>query len=177
MSKYEEFFIDDDDDDYAPDTKYIRGASLPSEKELEDFTLSFAYDYASVDASTLCFNNHSIIIDDYRYFFQFKKEVSTISVKQLLNNKHEYRFHTIDLYQKKTLIEPLKKLLGIKEEKIKVSSLPTIYQLGVYTDSDNQKAPRIVGFIGYYGIFHVLWFDYSHSIYPIKKDDSTTKKE
>ena len=48
---------------------------------------------------------------------------------------------------------------GILDEK----NTPTLYQFSI---GGKQRA---FGFLGYYGTFYLVWFDYDHSIYSVKK--------
>lgn len=160
-----------EEEDESVNVKYKVGDKVINFGEIENLTLTIVFDYLSLDNSSLCFNNDKITADDFRKLFEFKQKVSTIKINSFLddtNTKREYHFHSIDLYKKKFLLEPLKKLLNYNKF-IEVYQLPTIYQLGVYTDNTTMKAPRILGFFGKNAAFHLLWFDYDHSIYPQKK--------
>jgi hypothetical protein len=159
-----------EDDSSESSFKYKVGDEITPISDIEDFTLTIAFDYISVINSNLCFDYSKIDISDYQKLFKFKKEISGIPIVSFLDDsetKRKYHFHSIDLYRKKFLIEPLKQLLGYNKY-IEVHQLPTIYQIGVYTDNTTMKAPRVLGFFGKNAIFHLLWFDYEHSIYPTK---------
>jgi hypothetical protein len=148
--------------------KYFRGDKAITIGEVENLTLVVAFDYVSVKNSDYCFNNVKIQSDDYGKLFEFKKEISKIKIKDFFDNttiKRKYHFHDVDLYKKKFLIDKMKELLGYSNH-IEAYKLPTVYQLGVYTDNTTMKAPRILGFFGKNATFHILWFDYEHKIYP-----------
>ena len=151
--------------------KYSFGDEVITIGQIENLSLVIAFDYLSVDCSDFSFNNIKITLEDYRKLFEFKKEISKIKIKDFFYDsdvKRKYNFHSIDLYQKKFLITIIKKLLNYKSEKLDLSKIPTIYQIGVYTDNKNMKAPRIVGFFGKNATFHILMFDYEHKIYSNK---------
>jgi hypothetical protein len=153
----------------VPNPKYSFGSENHKISDIESLTLTFAYDYLSVTSTNLCFNFKDISAEDYRKLFEFKKEISLIPISELLDNsryKLKYRFHTIDLSKKGFLVPLIKNLLGINNNTTTLR-LPQIYQLALYTD--DLKAPRIVGFFGNYAVFHLLWLDYNHSIYPLPK--------
>ncbi|MCD8435119.1 hypothetical protein LNJ03_07375 [Tenacibaculum dicentrarchi] len=161
-------FYEDDDD--SINLKYSVGDEIINFGEIENLTLTMVFDYLSLDKTKLCFNNPKITADDFTKLFEFKQRVSKIKINYFIedsNTKREYHFHSIDLYKKKFLLEPLKKLLNYNKF-IEVYKLPTIYQLGVYTNNETMKAPRIIGFFGKNACFHLIWFDYEHSIYPNK---------
>lgn len=160
-----------EDDDENVNIKYQVGDDIINFGDIENLTLTIVFDYLSLNKTKLCFNNNEITADDFRRLFEFKQQVSTIKINSFIDDsriKREYHFHSVDLYKKKFLLEPLKKLLNYNKF-IEVYQLPTIYQLGVYTDNLTMKAPRILGFFGKNAAFHLLWFDYEHSVYPNKK--------
>lgn len=166
MSHY--FLPHDDDDESFDDPKYIFGDEIKKICDLEEYTPSFAFDYISMSETNLCFNCPDIPLSDFIKLFERKKEISSKSIGEIIDSPgQEYHFHEVNLYQKKELKERLKELLKTKNDK--VEALPVVYQLAVYTDNKTGKAPRIMGFFHKKGIFHLLWFDYSHSVYPKKK--------
>jgi hypothetical protein len=155
-------------EDEHESVKYIYGDRVTILREIENLTLVVAFDYLSISNTDYCFNNQKITVDDFRKLFEFKKQISKIKIKDFFddnNIKKKYHFHDIDLYKKTFLINLMKPLLNYKNF-LKVENLPTIYQIGVYTDNIKMKAPRILGFFGKNATFHILWFDYEHKIYP-----------
>ncbi len=161
------FVFDDEYDDIEP-IKFKIGDKDINFPNIEQYTLLFAFDYISLKSTKYCFNNPNITLDDFKEIYNFKKKVSSITIKSFIedsNMKYLYRFHDINIYQKKFLIAIFQELLG---RNIDVSKLPTLYQFAIYTDNVNKKAPRIVGFFGKMGVFHVLLLDYEHSIYSMQ---------
>lgn len=145
--------------------KYLKGDKVIKIGEIEELSLIIAFDYISLNNTDLCFNNNTITSVDYAKLFEFKKQISKVKIKDFFDNsaiKRKFHFHDVDLYQKKFLINLLKSLLGY-DKFVEVYKLPTIYQIAVYTDQN--KAPRILGFFGKNASFHILWFDYNHKIY------------
>lgn len=166
----EKVFLIDDGDEIAP-TKYKIGDKKDTKPYSQTFTMAFAFDYISIAGSKLCFDYDKIPADDYHQLFYLKQEISSIKVSDLFSAyRKQYRFHDIVIDKtndKKWLIPLLCDLFKVdKNDDNIVNQLPNIYQIQVYTDNVSNTAPRIVGFFGNYGIFHLLWFDYEHSIYP-----------
>lgn len=56
-----------------------------------------------------------------------------------------------------------KKALTLNPEILDEKNTPTLYQFSI---GGKQRA---LGFLGYYGTFYLVWFDYDHSIYSAKK--------
>jgi hypothetical protein len=162
-------FIFPDDDDELENPKYKFGDDLPNFKQIQNITFSFAFDYLSIGLqkiSDLCFDNPAIEKADYIDLLLLLNELSSQTLDDLENDKQKYHFHLIDINEKTFLKTPLKNLLGIQSNRN--IDYPALYQIALYTDNQTQKAPRIVGFIGKYAIFHLLWFDYNHSIYRMR---------
>jgi len=157
------------DDVSVPSTKYVFGENEPNLSQIGKYTFAFAYDYISLKGGTLCFDNEIIPKDDYHELYYLKQEISSVKIVDLFTKKpHQYRFHSIDYSSKRDwLFKKLAKAIGVTYKNAQQrDQLPTIYQIAVYTDEKTRTAPRIVGFFGNYGIFHLIFFDYSHSIYP-----------
>ncbi len=155
-------------EDEHESVKYSYGDKVTTLGEIEKLSLVIAFDYLSLINSDFCFNNSKIIVDDYRKLFEFKKEISKIKIKEFFDNskvKQKYHFHSVDLYKKKFLINLMKSLLNYNKY-LEVDKLPTLYQIGVYTNNVTMKAPRVLGFFGRNATFHILWLNYEHKIYP-----------
>ena len=155
-------------EDEHESVKYLYGNKVTTLGEIEKLTLVVAFDYLSVINTDFCFNNVKIEVSDFRKLFEFKKEISKIKIKDFFDDsiiKKKYHFHSVDLYKKKFLINLMKPLLNYNQY-LEVDKLPTIYQIGLYTNNTNMKAPRVLGFFGRNATFHILWFDYEHKIYP-----------
>lgn len=166
MSRFK--FVNSYDDDEPINLKYKIGDEVAGIASLEDFTFTFTFDYLSLDTSNLCFNNPNVSKEDFVEIFSLKKSLSKIKVRDIQDRfKRNFHFHEINLIDKKSLVEPLKKLFNYSKF-IEPYKLPSLYQIAVYTDNQSLKAPRIVGFFGKYAVFHVLWLDYDHQIYKVK---------
>ncbi|MEA5459412.1 hypothetical protein VB796_10200 [Arcicella sp. LKC2W] len=163
------YYIPDDDEDIVA-TKYNVGDSDIRFPNIKEYTLLFAFDYLSLNATKLCFNNPNISKEDFVKIYEFKQQVSTIKIGEFIDNtkiKQRYHFHDIQVYQKTELKTLFERLLG-KGKTFRIDQLPTLYQFAIFTDNKTNKAPRIVGFFGKMGVFHALWLDYEHSIFPKK---------
>jgi hypothetical protein len=165
------------DDIEVPAPKYIVGTKEPSLSQIAKYTFAFAYDYISLNKTRLCFDNDKIPARDYHELYYLKQEISGVKVSDIQGEKRDfYRFHSIDYAEKrKWLFTALAKTLNVKvTNAYERDQLPTLYQIEVYTDNVTQEAPRIVGFFGNYGIFHLVWFDYEHQIYPKVNTENIT---
>lgn len=162
-------FTFDEEEEIEP-LKYKIGDDDVRFPNINEYTLLFAFDYLSLNSTKYCFNNPIILVEDFIKIYEFKKETSKIKIRDFTDNryiKQKYHFHAIDIYSKSKsfLVDIFTKLLG---KKMKPSELPSLYQFAIFTDNDTLKAPRIVGFFGKRGVFHILLLDYEHSIYPMK---------
>lgn len=160
-------FTFDDEEEIEP-LKYKIGDDDVRFPNINEYTLLFAFDYLSLNTTKYCFNNPSILAEDFIKIYEFKKESSKIRIRDFTDNsfiKKKYHFHPIDIFSKPFLINIFTELLG---KKMKPYELPSLYQFAIFTDNDTLKAPRIIGFFGKRGVFHILLLDYEHAIYPMK---------
>jgi hypothetical protein len=158
-------FDDEEDIEYL---KYKIGDADIRIPNIDEYTLLFAFDYLSLNSTRYCFNNPSILAEDFIKIYEFKKLASKITIRDFTEKdfiRRQYHFHHIDIFHKKFLQELFTSLLG---RKIDINKLPSLYQFAIFTDNNTLKAPRIIGFFGKRGVFHVLWLDYEHAIYPMK---------
>jgi hypothetical protein len=163
------YYFPNSDDDEPIQLKYKIGDDIAGIAALQDYTFTFTFDYLSLESSDLCFNNSNVSKEDFVEIFSLKKKLSRMRVKDIQDKfRKEFHFHEISLVDKGFLVQPLKNLFNYTKF-IQPYDLPTLYQIAVYTNNELLKAPRIVGFFGKYGVFHVLWLDYHHKINPIKK--------
>jgi hypothetical protein len=160
MPKYFDFDLSDsfENPKYTPNTDY----EFPTFPKIEDLTLIFAFDYLSLEQSNLCFNNPKLQTSDYTDIFQFLKKIADKSIDDFRNEQQIYHFHEVPL--KADLKTALQNIFNQN----RVRDYPALYQIAVYTDNTNQKAPRIVGFFGKFAIFHIIWLDFEHSIFPAR---------
>nr|WP_320119750.1 hypothetical protein [uncultured Marinifilum sp.] len=149
----------------AESEKSEKFKGLESDK-LEDFKIRFAFDQISLDQKTICFNNPNIKDGTYLEMIEFAKYLSNVSLAEIVNDSDYLKLHTIDLH-KKYFLKPILQEVFKSDT---IDDLPDIYQLRAVgqDDYENFIAPRIVGYFGVSGVFHLLFFDYYHAIYPIK---------
>lgn len=157
----------DHDDEYITDLKYHFGDTVEFVQSYKS-TISFRYDYISLNETDLCFNNPNISKDDLIDFFKRKKHLSKIIFDDIYGDNFEYHCHEVkckgdNAYLKKYITDELN--IDANTEWYK---LPTLIQIAVYTDSKTQKAPRIVGVMANGAIFHPILFDLEHKIYKAK---------
>lgn len=158
-------FADSYDDNEPINLKYKIGDKIAGIASLKNFTFTFTFDYLSLESSNLCFNNPDVSKEDFVEIFSLKKRLSKMNINDIQDKyQRDFHFHEINLNNKTFLINLLKKLFNYNKH-IEPYNLPTIYQIAVYTN--DQAAPRIIGFFGKYAVFHVLWLDYKHQIYKI----------
>jgi hypothetical protein len=160
-------FTFDDEEEIEP-LKYKIGDADIKIPNIDEYTLLFAFDYLSLNTTKYCFNNPTVLAEDFIKIYEFKKLASKITIRDFTENisiRRQYHFHYIDIFSKSFLIDIFTGLLG---KKMKPHELPSLYQFAIFTDNDTLKAPRIVGFFGKRGVFHILLLDYEHGIYPMK---------
>ncbi len=129
-----------------------------------DTTISFAFDNISLSKNVLCFNNEKIEIKKYFEIIEYMHYLSSIKLEQLVETeKEKFNFHIIDLSKKYQLKTIILKIFKSKNS----SNIPEICSFKAGLEEEKLAiAPRFVGFFGINGIFHLLFLDYFHVIYP-----------
>jgi len=125
----------------------------------------FAFDYLSLNESDLCFNKETRTREDLLGFLGGLKNASCLSYEELDKQK-PWRFHTVDLDDKEVNLNnsQLLDVLCPSGRGLTEDELPPVYQF----DTQHARGARIMGFI-YRGIFHIIWYDRDHIVYPEKK--------
>ena len=144
---------------------------MPNVYEHEGLTPLFAFDYISLNESSFCFNNPAISAADWMAFMKKCKGISGLKYSDMLDKSYEdeHRFHQVKFKQLRPYgLDKYIEDLCRNSAKTSKFSIPDIYQFGLYTDKENNRAPRIVGFIGKWAVFYLLWFDVGHLLYPDK---------
>jgi hypothetical protein len=143
-------------------TKYKLGEKGYSFYDIKHLKPIFAFDYLSLEGSSLCYNNELLEIRDYIGLLEGLKKISSISYNDLKVTPN-YRFHTIDFDDTRVSIarKDFKKTLTFKDELLKDEELPNLYQF----DLQYVQAARVCGFL-YKGVFYLVWYDRHHTIYP-----------
>lgn len=151
-------------EDESLQMKYKFGDTSMVNPFSEKATPVFAYDYVSLNGTNFCFNQCKIRGGQYMSYFEKAKEISKIDISTLFTEKTNH-IHTIDLNEKFFLIPKIKELLNIDKDKfIEPEKLPTLAQFEVETDPE-RGSPRVIFFLGSYGVFHILFFDLEHNTY------------
>lgn len=137
--------------------------SIPELAEHYHFKPLFGLDYISLDQSPFCFNNPAIPARDFVELLKRCSSISKLKYSELHNVEigNGYHFHEVDkahLDAHGLRANFQKKMTG------RTKALPPVYQFALYTDKET--APRVLGYIGKWGIFYLLWFDYGHLLYP-----------
>lgn len=140
---------------------------IPYLKEQSHFEPVFGFDYISLNQGKFCFDNPKIPASDFIELLAKCKEISSLSYDNLTNaaDRFEHRFHPVDRRKLEACGLSARSKITINGVE---KDIPEIYQFGLYTDKKAGSAPRVIGFIGKWGIFYLLWFDWEHLIYPEK---------
>ena len=125
----------------------------------------FSFHYISLEKSKKSFNNPLIKTRDYHSFLERLKGLSQVSYEQMDQGGISFRFHAVNFDDKRVTVteNDFKKALTSNPEILDEKNTPTLYQFSI---GGKQRA---FGFLGYYGTFYLVWFDYDHSIYSGKK--------
>lgn len=137
--------------------------SIPDLEEHYHFKPVFGLDYISLDKSPFCFNNPQIPAMDFVELLRRCHKISHLTYSELHDNSagNGYHFHEVDKPRlaQHGLIDKFRERIPERKK-----GLPPVYQFALYTDKDN--APRVLGYVGKWGIFYLLWFDWGHLLYP-----------
>lgn len=122
----------------------------------------FAFDYLSLNKSDLCCNQKTIRKEDLIGFLEGLKKISNFTYEEMKRTR-ALRFHSINLWDKKVSLNPIDflKILAPSNRGMTENELPTLYQF----DLQYKIEARAVGFL-FKGIFHIVWYDRYHVIYP-----------
>jgi len=143
-------------------SKYKIGEKGVSFYSIRNLKPVFAFDYLSLNNTDLCFNKTSRSKEDLLGFFEGLKKVSSFTYDEMSRTK-ALRFHSVKLEDKNVSLsnKDLLKILAPSGRGITENELPTLYQF----DLQYKIEARAVGFL-FKGIFHVVWYDRDHIIYP-----------
>ena len=154
-------------DPKAPEkpTHYIVGLNKPP--GLYDnlkHKLLFSFKSINLNTSILCFNNPHLTPKDYHSFLLKIKELEEITYQAFKDGTKYYRFHTVDFNNGSVswTLNDFKKAISINYAVLEDDNVPTCYQFDVFEEA------RALGYLGYNGIFHLVWFDRTHSTYKRK---------
>lgn len=145
-------------------SKYQIGEDGLSFHYIKNLKPIFAFDYLSLNKSDLCFNKGTNTKEDLLGFLEGLKKVSSFTYDEMTRTK-ALRFHSIDLNSKDVTLscKDFLKILAPSGRVLKEEELPTLYQF----DLQYSIEARAVGFL-FKGIFHIVWYDRNHIIYPKK---------
>ena len=156
------------------DLKFRLGDSLV--KLQFDFTPTIAYDYLNItDDLDFSFHHSEFHLvsseenpqkSDYQIYFEKVKLFCTNTLDDSLNNS-DYREHLKLVSPNKNLLDVVKKIFNV--DYISPEQMPQFGELGLYTNKQNSKSPRIFFFIGNIGIVYMLFYDPFHLIFNSKK--------
>ncbi len=147
------------------DLKFKFGEKVDSSPLKLNITPTFAYDYISLNQTDFCFNNVNMICGDFISYFFAAKRISSKKISDLFNGSEKH-FHIIDLMDKNFLVPMIRNQLGVMRM-ANIDQFPVVAQFEVETDTD-RSSPRAIFLLGKYGVFHILFFDKNHAVYPAK---------
>ena len=129
--------------------------------EIRDLTPVFSFEYISLHKTNKCFNCDNIAKKTYHKFFERLKNISRFYFKELIEAGRTIRFHGIDFKDErvKITVRDFREALTSRLETLDDENTPELYQFSIGGEK------RIFGFLGKLGIFYLVWFDHSHSIY------------
>jgi hypothetical protein len=137
--------------------------SIPALTTHFHFRPVFGFDYLSLNQGPFCFNNPAIPSRDFVELLRRFQRISLLTYSEIQDKTigNGYHFHEVEKHRLNShglADEFQKKLVG------RTRALPPVYQFALYTDKN--AAPRVLGYIGKWGIFYLLWLDYGHLLYP-----------
>jgi hypothetical protein len=137
---------------------------IPGLDEQSHLTPAFGLDYISLEQGRFCFDNPNIPKVDFIELLKCCNRMSALSYSDIGDKSvgNAYHFHEVDKRKLRA-----RGLLDKFQHKLdgRTRGLPPVYQFALYTDSGRGTAPRVLGYIGKWGIFFLLWFDWGHEIY------------
>lgn len=138
-------------------------------------TPSIAYDYLNIDdVPEYSFHNPEFLKteseefpnkSDYNIYFNKIKDLCKRSLDDSLYNL-PYTEHLKTIRPNKNLLSVVKKIF--KKDYIPDEQLPQFGEFGLYTNKNNDRAPRVFFFIGNVGMIYILFYDPFHKIFPGK---------
>lgn len=140
-------------------SRFKLGDKPVSFHEIKDLTPVFAFNHVSLRKSNKCFNCESITKKTYYKFFKRLRDISSVYYKELIEGGSAIRFHLIDFNNVKITVNDFRGALTSRPETLDDENTPELYQFSIGGEK------RIFGFLGKLGIFYLVWFDHSHSIY------------
>ena len=122
----------------------------------------FSFDKISLNKSPLCYDHGTIDLESYHKLLSRLKHLSTITYDDMKKGGKAYRFHPVELGDDNVslTLKQFKKALTIKPENMSDDQVPILYQFDVFHKT------RALGYLGYNGVFHLVWFDGDHEVYP-----------
>lgn len=141
----------------------------PYAREHRHLTPVFAFDHVQMNGSAFCFNNPAVTPVEWVALMQKCQELSALTFPKLLDADFSdgHRFHEVSLGKLRAhgLDKHLEQVCRASARNAKIE-LPTVWQFALYTNAAG--APRVLGYVGKWAVFYLLWFDVGHLIYPEK---------
>jgi hypothetical protein len=127
-------------------------------------TPTFSFEKLNLNCSELCYNYEKLTTDDYHKFFDKLRLLSSVTYEEMKNSPKQFRFHDVDFEDKSVTVnlQNFKKAIVPNPSLLKDEDVPTCYQFEAFEEA------RVFGYLGYNGLFHLVWFDRHHNIYKRK---------
>ena len=144
----------------------------------------FGYNFLSMSRTNDCFNHEILQKKEYTSYFQIVKEMSGLTIQELLDKEDKYHFHEIKDNALRGIEYKVKNLLRLPAN-MSFDELPTIAQFGLYTDPPIEKdgefvskAPRVIFALSGLGLLNILFLDFNHNTYKkVPENKSKVRKE
>lgn len=124
-------------------------------------TIVFSFKYLNLNESALCYNNPKLASEDYHKLFERLKSIGDKTYHEMKHGGSYYRFHDVRFEDKNVTwtLNDFKKAIALNPDKVSDDSLPTCYQFDAFEEA------RVLGFLGYAGVFYPVWLDRNHKTY------------
>lgn len=143
-------------------SKFSIGVDKPSGfYDNRTFKPTFSFLYIKMEYSSLCFNNPDLKIDHFHKFLSRLQVLEGKTYQELRDGGKQYRFHDVKFESEKVSVSFInyKNAVCKNPDKVIDDQVPSCYQL------DIAHKIRVMGYLGYNGIFYLVWCDADHEIY------------
>ncbi|WP_264537622.1 hypothetical protein [Flavobacterium sp. N1736] len=138
-------------------------------KPIDNSAAYISYRYLLNDDSEYSFKNPEFLINgsqsitdktDYQIYFEKISKLCCIDYNSLINDTANYIL----------ISSPNKKLIEVlctvfRKPEIKKEEIPPIIEIKLYTNKQDNRAPRVFGLLGNMNIIYILFYDPFHQIY------------
>jgi hypothetical protein len=124
----------------------------------------FSFDNISLKQSSLCYDHGKVPSSAYHRLFERLKILSSVTYDEMHSKGAYYRFHPVDLESEDVSVTKVqfKNAISLTPKDLPDTQVPTLFQFDVF------HKIRAFGYLGYGGVFHLVWLDLDHTVYPRK---------